>query len=270
MLKHSYRSLAAALLLAFAGAAHSDDVRHDDLIIEGSGCVGVDCVDNEDFSAAFFKLKENNLRLRFTDTNTIQPQEDGTWSVEFNSSTSGGNDYASFRMRDGVTEQLSDGTAPDFAFLGCPAHPGGRIPAGEPVVNPDCEVQYVTFEAPVITLGTAGDRSVILGMDSAGVPGEVSVGSPAKPHRLANVALALAATDAVIKAQLDAGVLGDYAAQVDALNRQLDTLSAELDALEAGIRAEERRNSGGGGSLSPLTLAALLLTWLVWRRRLTP
>ena len=45
-----------------------DQVIPDDLIVQGSGCVGFDCVNNESFGFDTIRLKENNLRIKFEDT----------------------------------------------------------------------------------------------------------------------------------------------------------------------------------------------------------
>src|SRR5207237_8729340 len=47
-----------------------DDVISDDLIVQGSACVGLDCVNNESFGFDTVRLKENNTRLQFDDTST--------------------------------------------------------------------------------------------------------------------------------------------------------------------------------------------------------
>ena len=53
---------ALAVLLA-SGHARTDNVVPDDQIVQGSQCVGFDCVDNESFGFATQVLKENNTRM---------------------------------------------------------------------------------------------------------------------------------------------------------------------------------------------------------------
>ena len=48
-----------------------DQVIPDDLIVQGSLCVGLDCVNNESFGFDTLRLKENNLRIKFDDTSTV-------------------------------------------------------------------------------------------------------------------------------------------------------------------------------------------------------
>jgi len=53
-----------------AKSANPDIVHNDDVIIIGSLCVGFDCVNGESFGFDTFRLKENNLRIKFDDTST--------------------------------------------------------------------------------------------------------------------------------------------------------------------------------------------------------
>ncbi len=72
-----------------AGAAVKDQVIADDLIVQGSFCVGFDCVNNENFGFDTIRLKENNLRIKFEDTSVgAFPSTD--WQLTANDSASGG------------------------------------------------------------------------------------------------------------------------------------------------------------------------------------
>ncbi|MGD9584009.1 MAG: tail fiber domain-containing protein [Lysobacterales bacterium] len=66
-----------------------DQVIPDDLIVQGSACVGFDCVNNEAFGFDTIRLKENNTRLSFQDTSTgTFPAND--WELTANDNASGG------------------------------------------------------------------------------------------------------------------------------------------------------------------------------------
>ena len=66
-----------------------DQVIPDDLIVQGSGCFGFDCVNNESFGFDTIRLKENNLRIKAEDTSVGSfPTND--WQITFNDSASGG------------------------------------------------------------------------------------------------------------------------------------------------------------------------------------
>ncbi len=67
-----------------------DQVIADDLIVQGSACVGVDCVNNENFGFDTIRLKENNLRIGFDDTSTTAGFPANDWQLTANDSASGG------------------------------------------------------------------------------------------------------------------------------------------------------------------------------------
>jgi hypothetical protein len=67
----------------------ADQVIPDDLIVQGSTCVGFDCVNNESFGFDTIRLKENNTRIKFEDTSVGSfPTND--WQLTANDSASGG------------------------------------------------------------------------------------------------------------------------------------------------------------------------------------
>ena len=79
------------------GKAAADVVFPDDVIVQGSLCAGLDCVNNENFGFATIRLKENNTRIDFTDTSVgTFPTRD--WRLEANSSANGGANY--FAIKD--------------------------------------------------------------------------------------------------------------------------------------------------------------------------
>jgi endosialidase-like protein len=66
----------------------NDNVIPDDLIVQGSACVGLDCVNNESFGFDTIRLKENNTRIKFDDTSVgAFPAND--WQLTANDSASG-------------------------------------------------------------------------------------------------------------------------------------------------------------------------------------
>ncbi len=67
----------------------ADFVIADDLIVDGSACVGFDCVDGESFGFDTIRLKENSTRIKFEDTSAAGfPSTD--WQLTANDSASGG------------------------------------------------------------------------------------------------------------------------------------------------------------------------------------
>ncbi len=92
--------VAFAAGLALSSNARADTVIPDDLIVQGSQCVGLDCVDGESFGFSTLILKENNTRILFNDTSTAQGFSANKWQLTANDSASGG---ASFFAIDDVT-----------------------------------------------------------------------------------------------------------------------------------------------------------------------
>jgi Chaperone of endosialidase len=66
-----------------------DQVIPDDLIVQGSLCVGFDCVNNESFGFDTIRLKENNTRIKFEDT-SVGSYPTNDWQLTANDSASGG------------------------------------------------------------------------------------------------------------------------------------------------------------------------------------
>ena len=73
-----------------------DVVTADDEIIQGSLCVGLDCVNNESFSFDTIRLKENNTRISFNDTSTSAGFPTNDWTIRANDSASGGGNFLAF------------------------------------------------------------------------------------------------------------------------------------------------------------------------------
>jgi hypothetical protein len=86
------RTIALMLGAAFltGGKAMADFVIADDLIVQGSACVGLDCVDGESFGFDTIRLKENNTRIKFDDTSTSPGFPNNDWQLTANDSASGG------------------------------------------------------------------------------------------------------------------------------------------------------------------------------------
>lgn len=72
-----------------------DQVIPDDLIVQGSECVGFDCVNGESFGYDTIRLKENNLRIHFDDTSTVSGYPANDWEIQANSKDPGGGNYLS-------------------------------------------------------------------------------------------------------------------------------------------------------------------------------
>jgi hypothetical protein len=98
-----------------------DQVIADDLIVQGSTCVGLDCVNNEAFGFDTIRLKENNDRIQFDDTSTSAGFPTNNWQIRANSSASGGASFLAF-VDQGATGNSETGTILFEVDAGAPAN----------------------------------------------------------------------------------------------------------------------------------------------------
>ena len=113
----------------------SDICYADDLIVDGSLCVGFDCTCNYSFGFDTIVLRENNLRIFFDDTSTAGGFPNNDWRMIINDSANGGAEYFG----------VEDSSASRRVFTleaGAPSHSlyvddGGRVGFGTstPVVD---------------------------------------------------------------------------------------------------------------------------------------
>src|SRR5207302_9255870 len=99
--------------------ARPDDVIPDDLIVQGSACVGLDCVSGESFGFDTVRLKENNTRLQFDDTSTSAGFPTNNWQIRANDSASGGSSFL------GIVDQGASGNSETGTII-------ARFDAGAP------------------------------------------------------------------------------------------------------------------------------------------
>ena len=82
-------ALATVALALLPAAANAVNVVAEDQIVQGSQCVGLDCVNNESFGFNTLMLKENNNRLLFNDTSTVAGLPTTNWALIANGNLSG-------------------------------------------------------------------------------------------------------------------------------------------------------------------------------------
>jgi hypothetical protein len=130
------------------GAQPNDVVTPDDMIIQGSACIGLDCVNNESFGFDTLRLKENNTRIKFEDTSTGVGLPSTDWQLTANDSASGGLNKFSI-------EDITDSTIP-FTVLGnAPSNSlfisnNGKI--GLRTSTPMLDLHLATSDTPAIRL----------------------------------------------------------------------------------------------------------------------
>jgi hypothetical protein len=130
-----------------SAAAAEDQVIADDLIVQGSTCVGLDCVNNESFGFDTIRLKENNTRIKFDDTSVGNfPAND--WQLTANDSASGASSKFSIEDITGsrVPFTITAGAATNSIF----ADSTGRI--GFRTSTPVLDLHINTSNTPAIRM----------------------------------------------------------------------------------------------------------------------
>jgi hypothetical protein len=130
-----------------------DDVIPDDLIVQGSACVGLDCVNNESFSFDTIRLKENNTRISFNDTSTSAGFPTNDWTIRANDSASGGSSFLAFVDR-GTTETGDEsGTIVFRVDAGAAANAlrvGSNSKVGLRTATPVLDIHMNTSDTPAV------------------------------------------------------------------------------------------------------------------------
>lgn len=131
-----------------ASPTPNDLVTADDEIIQGSLCVGLDCVINENFGFDTIMLKENNTRIHFNDTSTTPGLPNVSWQLTANDSVSGGlNKFA--------IEDLTNGKVPFTVLADAPTNAlyldsSGKV--GLRTSAPGLDLHIATGDTPAIRL----------------------------------------------------------------------------------------------------------------------
>ena len=136
-----------------------DQVIADDLIVQGSACVGLDCVNNETFSFDTIRLKENNTRISFNDTSTAAGFPTNDWTIRANSSANGGASFLAFVDRGTSESGDESGTIVFEVDAGAPANAlkvssTGRV--GLRTATPVLDLHITTGDTPAHRLEQTG------------------------------------------------------------------------------------------------------------------
>ena len=108
------RTILLAVLLS-ATYAHADQMILDDLGVSGSACIGLDCVNGENFNFDTLRLKENNLRIKFIDTSSSASFPTTDWQITINDSANGGANKFSI-------DDIDSSRTPFTILAGAPTH----------------------------------------------------------------------------------------------------------------------------------------------------
>ncbi len=142
---------------AFGGAGTKgvplkDFVINDDLIVDGSACIGFDCVNGESFGFDTIRVKENNLRIKFDDTSVAASFPRNDWQLTANDSANGG--ASKFSIDD-----ISGNRTPFTVEANARSHSlyvddGGRI--GNRTSTPSTEIHTIDGDTPTLRLQQDG------------------------------------------------------------------------------------------------------------------
>jgi len=134
----------------------NDVVVPDDQIVQGSLCVGLDCVNNENFGFDTIRLKENNTRIAFVDTSSTAGFATRDWRIRANDSASGGrNGFFIDDMGDSSTGADSPLLTPFSIIQGAPTNSmvlssTGRL--GLRTSTPTLDIHVNTGDTPAMRL----------------------------------------------------------------------------------------------------------------------
>jgi len=131
-----------------------DFVIADDLIVQGSACAGLDCVNNENFGFDTIRVKENNTRIQFDDTSASVGFATNNWQIRANSSANGGASFLAF-VDQGAAGNSETGTIVFQVSAGAPANSLfvssiGNVGVG--TATPVLDVHANTTDTPAIRL----------------------------------------------------------------------------------------------------------------------
>jgi hypothetical protein len=129
-----------------------DQLILDDLIVDGSACIGFDCVNGESFGFDTLRLKENNLRIKFQDTSYSASFPSNDWQITANDSTNGGaNKFSIDDIDSGKTPfTIEAGTRANAIYV----DDSGRVGLGTSTPAEDLHIWY--GDTPTIRLHQSG------------------------------------------------------------------------------------------------------------------
>ncbi|MCH8961536.1 MAG: hypothetical protein IH820_09490, partial [Bacteroidetes bacterium] len=129
-----------------------DQVILDDLIVDGSACIGFDCVNGESFGFDTIRIKENNLRIRAQDTSSTASFPSNDWQITFNDSSNGGaNKFSIDDITGGRTPFTIEASAPSNSLY---VDDGGRLGLG--TSTPVVDVHIKSGNTPTLRLEQDG------------------------------------------------------------------------------------------------------------------
>jgi hypothetical protein len=123
-----------------------------DVIVQGSECVGFDCVNGESFGFDTLRLKENNLRIHFNDTSNSASFPSNDWRLVANETSNGGANFFGI-------EDSSAGRTPFWLEAGAPSNAMRIDSAGDlglGTATPVVEIHVADGDTPTLRLEQNG------------------------------------------------------------------------------------------------------------------
>ena len=142
------------VVLCCSQRGSADQVILDDLIVDGSACIGQDCVNGESFGFDTIRIKENNLRIKAQDTSSTASFPTQDWQITFNDSSNGGQNKYSIDAIAPVANTpftIEAGSANSNHFY---MDDGGRIGFG--TTTPVAELHVKDGDTPTLRLEQDG------------------------------------------------------------------------------------------------------------------
>jgi len=134
------------------GVTTRDFVINDDLIVDGSACIGFDCVNGETFGFDTIRLKENNLRIKFDDTSVAASYPRTDWQLTANDSANGGaSKFSIDDISNSRTPFTVEGSSPSHSLY---VDDGGRVGFG--TSTPVTELHSKDGDTPTLRLEQDG------------------------------------------------------------------------------------------------------------------
>lgn len=135
-----------------AAPASADQVITDDLIVQGSACIGLDCVNGEAFGFDTLRLKENNVRIHAEDTSSSGTFPFVDWRLTFNDNANGGLNKFSIDDIDNARSPFTiEAAAPNNSLY---VKDSGRI--GIKTSSPVVDLHIVEGNSPTLRLEQDG------------------------------------------------------------------------------------------------------------------
>jgi outer membrane murein-binding lipoprotein Lpp len=245
MLRSRFWSLVLATSLVATLAsfrAVADQTIPDDLIIEGSVCIGLDCTVDQEFGFSTAILQENNLRVFFNDTSTAAAFPANDWEIIANDSANEGDSYLGFADRGaGLVTTSGSGTCEGGVNDGLACGVGASCPGlcdanSGPLEGTECSDDSVCnlivgSGASCLDPGQCISPGAVIFRIEAGGPEDSLVIDPMGDVNIAG--------DLNVE-----GSINGSASDLQALQAQVDSLEGQVGGLEGQVSTLEGEVGG--------------------------